>query len=167
MGYDGTARIITEMAPQYLHTENANGRTPVEIATSRYLSDIGANPPSPPFCQGRISYTGVVDRYISGFYPPEEKKVTLIEDSAKMEADGEGMEIDDEKEEEPEDGVTWESDLPSVGDMYLVAIEAEKKYPGKRKLVSLADANELAKRITNRASTQTVEFDGGDILSLW
>lgn len=50
---------------------------------------------------------------------------------------------------------------------YNLAVSVGKSTPGKRKLVSLADANELAKRITGGTGQSVGSFDGGDILSLW
>lgn len=150
------------MAPQYIHTENANGRTPVEIATSRYLLNICQSPPTPPGGYSRSVHQSVVSAPLSNFYPEEEggkKQVVMLEDCGdKMELDG---------QEGADDDVVTEWDLTAVEDMYHFAVTAEKRFPEKRKLVSLADANQLAKRITSSVGQPIAEFDGGDILSLW
>lgn len=109
---------------------------------------------------------------MSSFYPTDDEMKrlnTIIEDrGAKTEVDQDRMEVDTETEKAPiVDHITWEWDHSDAEDMYHAAVRAQEKYPGKRKLVSLADANELAKRITSGANNQPVEFDGGDILSLW
>lgn len=60
-------------------------------------------------------------------------------------------------------------DQVAVVETYNLAVSAGEIAPGKRKLVSLADANELAKRITGGMGTgqSVVSFCGGDILGLW
>lgn len=154
------------MAPQYIHTENANGRTPVEIATSRYLQDVRENPPLPPSGYMPQSYQTAEDALSFKFHLEEDhekkKQIALLEDRGdQMEVDGQ-----EEAEEDHENDPVVGYDSTAVEDMYHFAVAAERSFSGKRKLVSLAEANELAKRITSGAG-QAVEFDGGDILSLW
>lgn len=169
-GQDGAARIITQLAPQYIHTENANGRTPVEIATSRYVLSICENPPPPPGNRSRTTHPSVVTKPLQEFRPEnvhqqQEREKEKTVQLTVLEDRGDGMELDGS--DENDDGVTWEWDESSVVDTYHFAIAVERKFPAKRKLVSLAEANELAKRITRGGNSQDMVFSGGDILALW
>lgn len=168
------------MAPQYLHYENANGRTPMEIATSQYLLDIASHPQKPAY---RLHHESVVDQQLFKFYPEEEtpeKTISTIRlpfrsdgstqlDGSAQES-GDMMDVDEEEteEEKPKDNVTHTIDWQDIKDTYRFAVKAVEKFPGKRKLVSLLDANELAKRITGKKNVVPItEFNGGDILCLW
>lgn len=163
-GYHEAARIITELAPQYIHAENANGRTPVEIATACYLLHIYQNPPPPPGGYSRYSHQSVVNASLMEFHPENkgQKKKPLVSlggfggfgASGGFSAPGDG-------------GVGANLDQVAVVATYNLAVSAGKSAPGKRKLVSLADANELAKRITGGTGCNAIPFNGGDILSLW
>lgn len=162
-GHYNAARIITDMAPQYIHTENANGRTPVEIATSRYLLHICESPPPAPGGYSRPVHQSVVSALLSEFYPEHEdmkkKELVVLGDR------GDQMELDAPEGQEEEVGVVW--DRMAVEATYHLAVSVEKSVPGKRKLVNLAEANELAKRLTSGKGQRVPEFNGGDILSLW
>lgn len=110
-------------------------------------------------------HQSVLSMPLSEFYPKEDgeekQQIVLLEDR------GDEMEVDGwEGAEEDENDHAAICDPTAVEDMYHFAVTVERSFPEKRKLVSLADANELAKRIT-RGTDQIIEFDGGDILSLW
>lgn len=161
-GHHNAARIITNMAPQYIHTENANGRTPVEIATSRYLLHICENPPPAPGGYSRPVHQSVVSAPLSQPYREHKimkKKALVLGDR------GDQMELDAPEGQEEEVGVVW--DCMAVEATYHLAVSVERSVPGKRKLVNLAEANELAKRLTSGKGQYVPEFNGGDILSLW
>lgn len=89
----------------------------------------------------------------------KKKELVVLEDR------GDEMELDAPDGQEEEVGVVW--DPTAVEATYHLAVSAEKSVPGKRKLVSLAKANELAKRLTSGTAHHVSEFNGGDILSLW
>lgn len=82
-----------------------------------------------------------------------------------LEDRGDQMELDAPEGQEEEVGAVW--DRTAVEATYHLAVSREKSVPGKRNLVSLADANELSKRITSGVGQHVPYFDGGDILSLW
>ncbi|RPB14615.1 ankyrin [Morchella conica CCBAS932] len=162
-GLPGVLSIFTEMAPQYTRYENANGRTPMEIATSLFLSDVYCNPPEGLPYSWQLRWTAV-DRQIYEFYPPTKQDSSTPESPKSMDIN----QMDEE--EEPKDGVTWKVDTTDLVKTYELGVSYLEKYPGKRKLISLNDANELAKRVATmktKKNEEEDEFDGGDILSFW
>jgi hypothetical protein len=153
------------MAPQYTRYENANGRTPMEIAASLFLSDVYCNPPQGLPYNSRARSTAV-DKQIYEFYPPAGQDLSTPDSPKSMDVD------QTDEEEEPKDGVTWKVDTEDLVKTYELGVSYLEKYPGKRKLISLNDANELAKRVatmkTNiQKNKEEDEFDGGDIISFW
>ncbi|KAI5840776.1 hypothetical protein DFP73DRAFT_557829 [Morchella snyderi] len=157
----GVLTIFTEMAPQYTRYENANGRTPMDIATSLFFSDVYCNPP-----QG-LPYpampSSAIEKGLYQFDAPVVRNVSTPDTPKSM---------DDQTDEEPTDGVTWQIDQGDLVKTYELGVFYLEKYLGKRKLISLNDANELAKRVASmRTAKQNNggedEFDGGDILHFW
>lgn len=135
----------------------------MEIATSLFLSDVYCNPPEGLPYSWQLRWTAV-DRQIYEFYPPTKQDSSTSESPKSMDIN----QMDEE--EEPKDGVTWKVDTTDLVKTYELGVSYLEKYPGKRKLISLNDANELAKRVATmktKKNEEEDEFDGGDILSFW
>ncbi|KAL7276030.1 hypothetical protein RUND412_000999 [Rhizina undulata] len=127
------AKIVLDMFPDMLFKENAVGRTPIEIITDQYLINISSNPPLVVWNENvhgsAVSEPLVVDKPVEHFR---------------------------EKETENEES---EFEIPSIDKMRAFALKlASEAISEKRQLVSLLDANELAKRVAKNA---TDRYDSG------
>jgi len=117
-------RFLVHYRPSLLYWENATGMTPVEVASTAFLR---RHIDSPPELLGRDSFS-IADRPARSF---------LI----KSKADSEAGQAGDDEEERYGNVVNMEHR------MYRLINSLVKKFPSNRKLVSLHDANEVAKRL--------------------
>jgi hypothetical protein len=115
-----------EHNPDLIYIENANGRTPDEIARSRSLMEITNNPPT-------IS--------ISFYHPP------VIESGWMSFLEPEDKEDSDESKEE--------NDAEDTLGTYRYAVECAAKCKSGRKLVSLVDARALAARLQRKSERES------------
>jgi len=118
-----SARLLLTLKPEHINTENASGRTPLEIATSNYLTKISQNPQTINTYQARTSRTTF------GFLTPEGRAAT---------APRGGETVGKEKEE-------W--DTPDVNSAFEVACKAAREAGCGRALVSLHEARSLVQRL--------------------
>lgn len=137
----------------------------MEIVTSLFLSDVYCNPPQGVPYDWQLRWTAV-DKQIYDLYPRTARDSSTPDSPKSMDVD----QMDEE--EEPKDGVTWKVDTTDLVKTFELGVSYLEKYPGKRKLISLNDANELAKRVATMKTKKDEEgdedeFDGGDILSFW
>lgn len=151
--------------------ENANGRTPLEIAQTQYLTQIIETTVEVPIDQAY--FNSVTRRDISHWELPEEIEERRIADekSSKYSVERRGedvietyraaLELATEAAEQEEKKIQAQT-TDATGD-----VVPERKGEGtKRKLVGLADANELARRISSGAHKLNASYaDYGDVLA--
>jgi len=114
----GSIRYIIEYKPELLWVESATGMTPIDIASTAYLQSVCEESPRLPYIN-RYSISDERASYFSSNMSP-----------LCCDVDGENYEN------------------RSVQYITLATLQKLlKKYPGKRRLVSLMDANEVAKRL--------------------
>jgi hypothetical protein len=123
---------LVDYRPEMLHWENATGMTPMDVAETRYLREVIESPPK--LENRRKGASSIVNRNDSEFLS-KEIKAKRHPGLAELDAfiagdDGEGLE---------ERSTSWR--------MNRLLQRLAVKYKGKRKLVSVLDANEVAKRL--------------------
>lgn len=153
-GDDALLRIMLENRPDLLFRENASGRTPFEVAEDAYLAnDVFSNPPSLSGSSHSYYRRGGRRR------GHEQPKISVLKRDSKTFV------------EEPEDIRSGEEKVLQVCREF-----SKKNHGQKRKLVSLVEANEVAKRLASRERSVPVEDDdfvtseettGGDEVDAW
>ena len=129
-----SARLLLALKPEHINTENASGRTPLEIATSNYLTKISQNPQTINTYQARtILYQP------SGFPAPRAHATTAPE----------GGEMVGKEEEE------W--DTPDVNSAFEVACKAAREAGCGRVLVSLHEARSLVQRLQGSKNLSAIK----------
>jgi ankyrin repeat protein len=133
-GADQVLRIMLQCRPDLLFRENASGRTPFEVAEDAYLAQVFNDPPalstSPYPTRNRRSVFGGRDSKVL-----ERKPESFVEESQYS----------------PNARVrVWE----------ICKEFAEKSQGHKRKLVSLVEANEVAKRLALRKRSDSARDEG-------
>ncbi|EXJ54315.1 hypothetical protein A1O7_09653 [Cladophialophora yegresii CBS 114405] len=128
-------QFIVEFRPDLLYWENATGMTVSDIATTSYLCHRIEHPPKLNESEKRH----IEDQPASDFMGTSQDEVE----------DQDRLENEDEDEDGSGRGQAWRMRRFISG---LVA-----KYPGKRKLVGLHDANEVAKRLAMQQQKQNEE----------
>lgn len=121
-------KFLVHYRPELLYQENATGMTPAEVVSTMYLRTRIENPPAP---STRDSWS---------------IKDTPAEDFLLKTTD----EADENYHMDDHDNANHYAYRPTVGAsrrMHHLINALVKKFPGKRKLVSLHDANEVAKRL--------------------
>lgn len=117
-----TLELMLTRRPDLLHRESATGATPLEMAADVWIDEVTSDPPPIP---GRKPCWGEMDR-------PEHKSLLVMEPSHF---------IRDQNKEYG--GISY--DAPRL--VYNVCLEhLQHDAPAKRRLVSLFEANEVAKR---------------------
>jgi hypothetical protein len=155
-GADAVLRVMFACRPELLFRENASGRTPYEVAEDAYLaSEVFKDPPS--ISAGADAYYHLRRRR-ARVHAPE--ATTLLA-------------------RKPETFVDEAEDKRSaVEKVWLVCKEVREKAEGgtKRKLVSLVEANEVAKRLALKKRSAEMEEKkegeeeqelGGDEVAVW
>jgi ankyrin repeat protein len=146
-GADSVLRIMLECRADLLFRENATGRTPYEIAEDAYLSkEVFNNPPA--LSGGQQNYYNDYARRRQLRQQPKEAVL----------------------DRQPQDFVEEPKDVRSGAEkVWEVCKEFAQKAQGtKRKLVSLVEANEVAKRLARKkgrsdeAEEKSAEKDGDD-----
>jgi hypothetical protein len=142
---------LIDYRPEMLHWENATGMTPLEIAETRVFRDLVQNPPKLPEPQHDLKFT-IID---AGNHNGSGR---AGEDSelARARRQIDAFLSDDRKDLEGRSGA-WR--------MHQLLLGLVAQYPGKRKLVSVMDANEVAKRLAEKKqrawySTKDTEESG-------
>ncbi|KAK4999248.1 hypothetical protein LTR66_001674 [Elasticomyces elasticus] len=130
--------VILQHDPALLLKENATGRTPLEVAEDAHLGQFFADPPSLP---GRYCA-----RYKFGCY--QTSPVSNIQNRSSESF------VEDPKEERNGTERVWE---------ICCRVKSEvARSAKKRKLVSLFEANEVAKRLAARNANQHVSTQSAD-----
>ena len=119
-----SARLLLAFRPEHINAENASGRTPLEIATSNYLTKISQNP---EILNLRGHQTSAILYQSSGF-------PALGGRAAEAAEDGETV---NEKE--------W--DTPDVNSAFELACKVAREAGCGRALVSLHEARSLVQRL--------------------
>lgn len=117
-------KFLVSYRPSLLYRENATGMTPVEVASTTFLR---SHIDSPPELSGRDHFS-IKDRPAKSFLIKSEDDVEIDDD------------MDDEEEK-------YGQVINMGRRMYHLINALVTKFPGTRKLVSLHDANEVAKRL--------------------
>jgi ankyrin repeat protein len=141
-GADTVLRTMLECRPELLHRENATGRTPYEMAGDAYLAnEVFNDPPSlvighDPYGRNqRLRYRRRAQQDTSGILA--KKPESFVEPA--------------------------EDERSAVDKVWLVCKEFAAKSEGtKRKLVSLIEANEVAKRLAFRKGRKNEEDVGNE-----
>jgi ankyrin repeat protein len=123
--WEQTVLFLVEYRPELLYYENATGMTPIEVAETQHLRSIVEHPPHLNSSREYKTET----KPASDFAPRKEK--------SEME-----KKIDDILDLEEDSGP-----YSSQGRMDRLLKKLAEKYPGKRRLVSVIEANEVAKRL--------------------
>lgn len=153
-------KVLVESKPTLIYRENAVGRTPAEIAHDRLLEERFAKPsapaPAPSFkledLEGRKPETFIHKARLQG-KTPEEKREMLGKVGLSQDYDPEdivkifasmGLEKGQNKDE-----LTARVQKQVIWDLCQTAMA---KNPDKRRLVSLNEANDVAKRLGEKYS---------------
>ncbi|XRM43420.1 hypothetical protein ABZX51_006597 [Aspergillus tubingensis] len=128
---------MIESRPDLLHRENATGSTPLELATDNWVSEATSNPPQI-----------LSDR---GQYEPEHTRSACL------------------LYQKPESYLPGYPDRPESERqaIYRIACERAGTQSRKRKLVSLNEANEVAKRLATRQTRAAFTIEESDVVSRW
>lgn len=125
------ARQVLELNPQLLYRENAVGQTPAELAHSMYVQACMTCPPRSGHRYGDTSIAGELIRRT-----PEVFAVQAQIRTKRSEAGSEQVSRGGPNER-----------LLRAQQKYNLANEFAARFPGKRRLVSLHEANDVARRI--------------------
>ncbi|KAG0637417.1 hypothetical protein HOY80DRAFT_972987 [Tuber brumale] len=124
------ARLLLALKPEHINMENASGRTPLEIATSNYLTKISQNPQT-------IHIQGYRNRAVKrrpfDFLPPDD---CASDDCASEVAEGGELA---ERE--------WNWNVPDADSAFKLACKAAQEARCGRTLVSLLEARSLVQRL--------------------
>ncbi|KIW41717.1 uncharacterized protein PV06_07247 [Exophiala oligosperma] len=130
-------QFLVEYRPGLLHWENATGMTPLDVAMAM---DLGAQIEHPPELVNSTSWSV--------------ETVPAKDFAGKHERVQNGEEEEEEVGEAADDGsgrsINWQ--------VYRLVESLVAKYPAKRKLVGLHDANEVAKRLAVQQQKKNAEM---------
>lgn len=129
--------FLVKYRPAMLYWENATGMTPIDVAETQYLRSLIESPPK---------------LYTNNHYKIEIKPESHFATKSEEKNDEQKRieEILDVSEEDLKDkGAAWRMDR-------LLKKLAEK-YPGSRRLVSVIEANEVARRLASEQQKQNAE----------
>jgi ankyrin repeat protein len=130
-----TLRIMLECRPDLLFRENATGRTPYEMAEDAFLSkDVFNNPPSLVGDQHHYSYRNDYQRRRLLRQKPDKGVLDRLPQEF----------VEEPKDTRSEEEKVWE----------VCKGFAQKAAGTKRKLVSLVEANEVAKRLARKKGSR-------------
>jgi ankyrin repeat protein len=129
-GLEGLVRFLVEYQPGLLYWENATGMLPIDVASTRYLQSLVEHPPKLNETRER----SIRDQAPSAFDNSRISETRL----ERFDADGVEARSDE-----------WK--------MYHLIKDLMDKHPAKRKLVSLSNANEVAKRLALHQKRQNEE----------
>lgn len=137
-------RLIKEVlrhSPQVLHRENATGQTPTELIQAIYVHACMEAPNGSGFQWGR---SGDTERDML----LNKRSEDFVEEAKKKAKDGDA-------ESESKDG------SGRIRQIYDVLEASAKTYAGKRRLVSLHEANDVARRIGETYQGERYGWKGG------
>ncbi|CAZ82771.1 unnamed protein product [Tuber melanosporum] len=117
------ARLLLSLKPEHINTENASGRTPLEIATSNYLTKISQKPQA---IHAQGYHGGIFRPRLFGFSPSEDSASEVSENG------------------EPPEKMY---DVPNVDSAFKLACKAAQEARCGRTLVSLLEARSLVQRL--------------------
>ena len=152
-GLSAITSFLLSLNPALLHRENATGRTPLEMARDRYLTSIVKDPPN------------VFSNY--NYNPNHEDHNSLVRQPASSFIPAKPLPEESKKR-------TYEICLEADQSLIDEGFEGESKR--KRRLVSLFEANEVAKRLAGNkrggrqwvANGYIVDQEGrSDVVSEW
>ena len=129
-------KFIVDYKPEMLQYENATGMTPLEVAETHYLRDIFRHPP------------GIV-RTEEYSIKDQSSNTSILEEAA----DRDRKEIDALLAVDADDL----ADRNSAWRIHRLLQKLGEKHIGKRKLVSLLDANEIAARLAKKQAKANEE----------
>ncbi len=139
-------KFLVEYRPEMLYWENATGMTPMDVAETQYLRSVIESPPSLN-TSTEYSYKNEPER---NFAPGKGEKSERQKEIAQI--------MDVGEEDLVEKGAAWRMDR-------LLKKLAEK-YPRKRRLVSVIEANEVARRLAGEQQKKNAETRRGERLGL-
>lgn len=137
--YVAMVKLMLEHDPALLARENAMGQTPLELAHSMYVRECAKGNPD----IRHLRYTPIDQRKTEDFAPKDRKKE-------------QGGEATDEDEGDDED---WNNDITKTWEICKSYAEKE---PRKRKLVSVNEAREVAKRLADKNKIKKEETEGAE-----
>jgi len=133
------SKYLARKRPDLLFRENATGMTPVEVAETAYFRSRVDHAPSiqiePPLSQyySRVKDHSIIDKPSRDFIVQDD---TPSERSTEMEGD---------------------DDLPLSHPIYRDLVSIARQYPQTRQLVSVLDANEVARRLAGQQRRMNAE----------
>lgn len=131
-GHDNSLALhLAKRRPDLLYVENATGLTPIEVSQTKYLQEFAF----------RELYWHVNHNQSDSIMNVSAKDFLPLDEEAKKRQEEQHR----RQREEDEHG-----DLPTVSPLYRDLVTIARANPGKRKLVSLLDANEVAKRLASQ-----------------
>lgn len=142
-GRENLVKDLVDYRPEMLHWENATGMTPLDVAETKYLRDLIDHPPRVQ----DIRHTRFASGPIEALDSQSDENETRIHPAALTELDA--LIADDDKQNLDGRGASWR--------MYHLLRTLATKYKGKRKLVSVLDANEVAKRLATQQQQRNKE----------
>jgi len=125
--YTGLVKIMLAHEPALLSRENAMGQTPLELAESLYIRDCAKGNPDIRICRYRL----LEQRGCEDFVEPY-----------RFEGDGIG---------------DWEREEKAIRATLEICREWASKEPRARKLVSVSEASEVARRLAERNKARNQE----------
>ncbi|OHE91823.1 hypothetical protein CORC01_12897 [Colletotrichum orchidophilum] len=123
---DVLARALLEYRPKLLYRENAVGRTPAEIARENVTGEKFIAPSPITLFQSNNDPSTIVSRPIESFIKKDD---------------------DDTSDDEDKDGSNSSACLTDKQKTWQVVRAVQEQNPDKRRLVSLIEANDVAKRL--------------------
>ena len=129
-------KFIVDYKPEMLHYENATGMTALDVAETHYLRDVFSHPPSIV----RTEEYSIKDQSSSTFLPKEATDNEVNEIDALLATDADDL-----------------ADRNSAWRIHRLLQKLGDKHTGKRKLVSLLDANEIAARLAKKQAKANEE----------
>jgi hypothetical protein len=143
---EALVKFFVEYRPEMLYWENATGMTAIDVAEIQYLRSVIV---SPPTLSTATSYS-IKDLPDGHFAPKKAEKSKHKEQIEEL--------LDVSEEDLKEKGAAWRMDR-------LLKKLAEK-YPGKRRLVSVIEANEVARRLAGEQKKKNAETKRRERLGL-
>ena len=137
-------KFLIEYCPEMLYWENATGMTPLDVAETRYLRSLIDSPPA-NVDNGTHRYYWLERGEMQSKNDNEFEEKVL---SAEQKAVNDFLALD---------LANRDGRCPSGYLMYSLLLKLAEKYPGKRKLVSIHDANEVAKRLASQQQEKNQE----------
>ena len=131
-----TAQYLARQRPDLLFRENATGMTPIEVAETRYLQSVCDHE---PHLKGSVQSNGILNQRDEDF----EKKEAGWAPASMQQSISENDDDDD--------------NLPLSDQGYSNLVRIARAHPQPRSLVSVLDANEVARRLAGQQQRKNAE----------